>query len=172
MKSRPTGLTQEVGWEVGVSRTFACSLQRAWDVVSAEGLATWLGEAPDAVWEPGASYETTDGTRGQVRSYRELDRIRLTWQSEDWDHEATVQVALTGGDGKATVRFHTERLASEAERERMRTRWKGVLDALAPLLPRAGPCRRHARGGSARNPLHLVESTQVWSYRTRPLVSR
>lgn len=117
-----------------MSRTFACSAEHAWAVVVGAGLPRWLGV--DAIGdERGATYEADDGTTGEVRSHRPLDRIRLTWRPVGWDHDSTLQVALSGGaTGGTVVRFHQERLAGPDEREAMRTHWQGVLDALAPLL--------------------------------------
>jgi hypothetical protein len=67
----------------------------------------WLGSGAELPERPGQTYETADGTRGELRSRRERDRIRLTWQPQDWDQE---------------------RLADERERERQRTYWRQVAD--------------------------------------------
>ena len=130
----PTGLTEDAGWEIGVSRTFDLSPDEAWRVVTGpEGLAAWLGT--DCLpTEPGEPYETPDGTTGEIRSYRPGDRLRLTWRPGGWDHDSTVQVAVSATGPKAVVRFHQERLASQAERERQRDHWRRAMDALAPLL--------------------------------------
>jgi len=130
----PTGLTNDAGWEIGVSRTFDRSVDEAWQIVAGpEGLARWLGT--DALpTDPGSAYETPDGTTGQIRSYRPGDRLRLTWRPQDWDHDSTVQVAVSATGRKAVVRFHQERLANEPERNHMRDHWRAALDALTPLL--------------------------------------
>jgi uncharacterized protein YndB with AHSA1/START domain len=65
-----------------------------------------------------------------VRTSRERERVRLTWRPRSWDHDSTVQVALSPANGKTAVRFHQERLADAGERGRMRDHWHGVLDAL------------------------------------------
>ena len=57
----PTGLTPDVGWEVGVSRTLPLPAAELWAFLScAEGLDLWLGRValPTA---PGAPYRTADG---------------------------------------------------------------------------------------------------------------
>ncbi|MET9311287.1 SRPBCC domain-containing protein [Kribbella sp. NPDC003505] len=131
----PTGLTKDAGWNVGVSRTFPCPLDDVWDaVVSPEGVAVWLGAG--ALLEDGASYETDDGTVGVVRSLRANNRVRLTWQPVDWSHDSTVQVAVSSSGGRTVLRFHQERLASAAERERQRTHWSQVMDLIAETLDR------------------------------------
>ena len=129
----PTGLTKDAGWNVGVSKTLPCPLEEVWDaVISPEGVAVWLGAG--ALLEDGASYETDDGTVGAVRSLRANNRVRLTWQPVDWSHDSTVQVAVSASSGGTVLRFHQERLASAAERERQRAHWSRVLAAVTARL--------------------------------------
>ena len=97
-------------------------------------MGVWLGAGAHLSRDAGSPYETADGTVGDVRSFRPLDRIRVTWQPPGWDHDSTVQVTVTGDRAKTTIHFHQERLASAQERERQRDHWRQVLDALAELL--------------------------------------
>lgn len=111
-----------------------CRVPEAWDLVTTPpGLHTWL-RLDTLPTEPGTSYRTSDGTVGEIRSHHAQDRVRLTWRPNDWDHESTVQVALTPRSRGTAVRFHQERLASEEEREEMLEHWEDVLEALAGLV--------------------------------------
>lgn len=133
----PVGKTKDVGWEVGVSRTLACSPEEAWALLtSRDGVAIWLGDGVAFPAEPRTRYETGDGTVGEVRSFRPLDRIRLTWHPKDWDHESTVQVAISPMKTGTSIRFHQERLADADERERQRDHWSSVIGRLEDLLSR------------------------------------
>ena len=136
MTQRRTGHTKDVGWEIGVSRTVPFPMAEVWDfLTSPAGSAVWLGAGVQRLDEPGAAYETATGTAGQVRSFRPRDRLRLTRQPVDWDHDSTVQVTVTPVAGDRTrVVFHQERLADAAERERQRGHWQGVLDTLVAAL--------------------------------------
>lgn len=129
----PVGLTRDAGWEIGVSATWAIPVGDVWEfLVSAGGLGIWLGAGVEALPQAGGSYTTEDGTRGEVRSRHERDRVRLTWRPPGWDHDSTVQVSVQGsGPGKTRVGFHQERLASAEERELQREHWRGVLARLA-----------------------------------------
>ena len=121
----PVGKTKDAGWEIGVSRTFPCTVEHAWSVVTGEGLAVWLG-----------ADSLPDGD--DLRSLRPLDRVRLVWRPPGWSHDTTLQVAVTPSpSGKTVVRFHQERLAGPDEREAQRAHWSAVLDRLAPLLESA-----------------------------------
>lgn len=56
MNSKPVGLTQDAGWEIGVSRTLPLPPSAVWDfIASPEGVALWLGEGvelPTATGSP------------------------------------------------------------------------------------------------------------------------
>ena len=124
----PVGLTRDAGWQIGVSRTLRVDLDTAWAyLVSPDGLAVWLGAGLDTPLVTGQVYETAEGTRGEIRSLRHHDRIRLTWKPVGRPDDATVQIALAPAKSGCTFRFHTERLYDSDERERMREHWKGVV---------------------------------------------
>ena len=99
----------------------------------------WLGHGVEVLDEPGREYRTADGTAGEVRSFRPLDRVRLTWRPEGWDHDSTVQVAVVpAGPDRTMLRFHQERLADAAERARQRAHWRAVLASVEKALDGAG----------------------------------
>lgn len=130
------GHTRNTGWEIGVSKTVERPVEAVWTfITSPTGVAIWLGEGVTALSQPGAAYATRAGVRGETRSFRELDRVRLTWQPPDWAHDTTVQITVTSvGEGRATVRIHQERLADAAEREKQRRHWQAVITALVEAL--------------------------------------
>ena len=77
-------------------------------------------------------------TRVDGRTYEgniPLDRIRLTWQPPDWDHESTVQVTVVAKGERTRIGLHQERLADADERERQRAHWAAVMDRLVAALP-------------------------------------
>ena len=132
----PVGRTRDAGWQIGVSRTVDRPVEEVWAfLTSPEGVAIWLGDGVTVLSEPGIGYETTDGVRGETRSFHELDRIRLTWQPSGWSHDTTLQLAVRAtGAGRAMLRVHQERLADAAEREQQRRHWQEVIRALVVAL--------------------------------------
>ncbi len=131
MTTSPVGKTKDAGWQIGVSRTVRVDLDDVWDyLTSPDGLNTWLGKSVDTPLEVGQRYETDDDVRGEIRSLRHHDRIRITWQPPHRHRHATVQIALTPTKNGCTIRFHTERLDNADERERMRTHWKNIADRI------------------------------------------
>ncbi|OWY62782.1 hypothetical protein B7486_56590 [cyanobacterium TDX16] len=138
---RPTGLTKDVGWEIGVSRTFRCDLDHAWQVLTSRtGVEVWLGHGALLPHQAGATWSAADGSSGDVRSFKPLDRVRLTHQAPGQSTPSTVQVALSerhAKDGPRTVvRFHQDRLADADQREAQRQHWQAVMDELAAELDR------------------------------------
>jgi uncharacterized protein YndB with AHSA1/START domain len=130
-----TGLTKDAGWEVGVRKTVATPLPDVWAFLIGDGLPLWLGEGTLPT-EKGATYQTTDGVRGQVRSYAEGLRVRVTWRPEDWPHDTTLQVTVKEAPGGTTIGFHHEQLADRDERRMMLGHWKNVVADLASALAR------------------------------------
>jgi uncharacterized protein YndB with AHSA1/START domain len=129
------GKTADVGWEIGVSRTVAHPGGDVWDfLVSREGVAIWLGPGVELPREKGEAYETANGTAGEIRSFVEGDRVRLTWRPRDWDHDSTVQVRLSASGAKTRLVFHQERLADAEEREEQRAYWQDVTDRVVAAL--------------------------------------
>ena len=131
----PVGETKDAGWEIGVSRTVGHPVERVWAfLTSRPGLDLWLGAGAAPAPERGATYESGDGTTGEVRSWHGLDRIRLTWQPKGWDHETTVQVTVRAIGDRTTIGFHQERMSDGDERERQRDHWRAVMDRVEDAL--------------------------------------
>jgi len=128
----PTGRTADAGWQAGARRTFPVGEREAWELlVSPQGQELWLGAAIDL--SAGGEYALPDGTRGELRAASDR-HLRLTWEAPGWSGESTVQVRVLPARSGASIAFHQERLADEAERERALARWRGVLDALGERL--------------------------------------
>lgn len=128
----PTGLTKDAGWQLGVRRTAPVPLDVAWAFLLGDGLPRWLGV--DALGDVGSRYVAADGTAGEVRSRTDRRRIRLTWRPAGADHDTTLQVTVLEAAGGTTIAFHQERLASEAERERLLPHWRETVEALVGEL--------------------------------------
>jgi uncharacterized protein YndB with AHSA1/START domain len=129
------GETRDVGFEIGVSRTIPVPVATVWDfLVSPDGLALWLGKGVELPTEKGGRYATADGTIGDLRSFHEQNRVRISWRPADWDHDTTVQVAVRASGGKTLLRFHQEWLADAAERSRQRDHWKTVMDFVVAAI--------------------------------------
>ncbi|WP_438801065.1 hypothetical protein [Amycolatopsis magusensis] len=77
------------------------------------------------------------GCGARPRSFRELDRLRLTWQPSGWSHDTTLQLTVTSaGEGRARLGVHQERLADAGERERQRAHWQDVVAGIVAALER------------------------------------
>lgn len=124
---KPVGLTQSTGWQIGVRRTMTVSRSRAWELLlSAEGLAVWLGDMNKLDLTVGRTYETADGSTGQIRVVRPEVQIRMTWKPAAWDEPSTIQIRLlpTKNPDRTTISFHQENLSNGLIREEMKERWE------------------------------------------------
>jgi uncharacterized protein YndB with AHSA1/START domain len=131
----PVGKTESQGWEIGVRRTFPIGAGRAWLLLMTQpGLGLWLGQGVEPAFKKGATYQTQDGTTGEVRSYNEGSLIRMTWQPREWDFASTLQIRVLPAKTGATISFHHERLQNGDQREAMRLHWSAVLDKLEGLM--------------------------------------
>ena len=128
-----TGLTKDVGWELGVRRTAHASLETTWAFLTGEGVRIWLGNTtlPNESHEP---YETTDGTHGELRSRIDGQRVRLTWRPAGWEHDSTLQLTVLPAADGTTIAFHQERLAGPDERETMLEHWTDVAERLVEAI--------------------------------------
>lgn len=131
----PTGKTKDAGWQIGVSTTLDHPISDVWNLLAGpDGVAIWLGDDVTIDGTEGQTYETSDGTVGEVRSFYPEDRIRLTRQPHDWDHDTTVQIAVRANGDRTKLTLHQERLANADEREQQRVHWKTVATNLTNAL--------------------------------------
>ena len=132
--SRVIGETAEAGFEIGVQKTFNLPAEQAWDLLtSTAGLKTWLGDVTGMQFIKGQKYRTSEGVRGEIRSLKPGERIRLTWQPADWSKSSTLQFSIIPKKNRVSIRIHHEKLAGETERSQMRDRWREVLERLEKL---------------------------------------
>lgn len=132
---RPTGLTQRVGFEIGVRRTLSIGIEAAWELVtSPRGLCLWLGPTPGLSYDKGATYELADGSSGEVRVFRPGSHLRITWHPGHWPRASTIQVRVIPKGDRSAVGFHQEHLPGANEREERRSHFRAALDELERMI--------------------------------------
>ena len=132
---RPVGKTKAVGWEIGVRKTLAVSHTRAWNLVtSPEGIQAWLGEDPGVELSEGVTYTLGDGTTGEMRVFKPLSHLRITWQPKAYPRPSTIQVRVIPKDAKTVIAFHQEHLPGPEARAQRRVAFKTALEALESML--------------------------------------
>ncbi len=130
---RAVGQTADVGFQVGVQRTVDASVDDVWEaIVSRPEL--WLGEGASVAFDQGSDYDTA-GVRGEIRVVKPAERLRLTWQPDDWDAPATLQLTLEEpAPGRTAIHAHAEKLPDAEARETMRARWREALERIADAV--------------------------------------
>jgi uncharacterized protein YndB with AHSA1/START domain len=128
----PTG----VGFQVGAQRSVATSSAHLWKVLVGRP-ELWLGPGASVVFRQGERYEVPPGElwarmTGEVEVVKPGDRLRMTWQPEDWPTPAILQVMLTpAAPGRTRLNAHVEKLPDAATREVMRARLHAALERVA-----------------------------------------
>ena len=133
---RVGGQTSDVGFQIGAQRSVTASPGHVWEVLVTRP-ELWLGAGATVVFEPGRAYqvppgESTSGAHGEIRVVKPGDRIRLTWQPDDWAAPATLQITLTpAAPGKTRLNAHLEKLPDAEVREAMRERMRAAMEQVA-----------------------------------------
>ena len=134
MYEKQVGLTKDVGWQFGLSKTLPYPQKYLWDFMfSKEGLTIWLGELKDAL-ELKKPYRTHDGTEGLVRVFTQYSHIRIDWKRKGWENVSRLQVRVMGNEKKATISFHHEKLLDSDQRAEMKLYWNEKMLALEKAL--------------------------------------
>ncbi len=135
-KQRIVGQTRTAGFQIGVRRTFAISVEQAWNfLTSPEGQRIWLGEDCVLSLKEGTAYTTPGGARGVVRVVNPYVNLRLTWQPQDWTHASTIQIRTISSGVNTVISFHQEGLPDASERGKMRLRWHQAIAELEKHFP-------------------------------------
>ena len=133
---RVLGQTADGNFQIGVQKTLPLPADAAWQlIIDGPGLDIWLGPTDNVEFQKGAEYQTSGGVFGEIRSVVPGERIRLTWRHPELARPSTLQIYLGASGEKTSVRFHQERLSSLEERDRMRRRWRDVLEQLLSIVP-------------------------------------
>jgi uncharacterized protein YndB with AHSA1/START domain len=133
---RVVGQTSDVGFQIGAQRSVAASTGHVWEVLVTRP-ELWLGAGARVVFEPGREYEvppgeSTPGAHGEIRVVKPGDRIRMTWQPDDWPAPATLQITLTpAAPGKTRLNAHLEKLPDARVREAMRGLMRAAMERVA-----------------------------------------
>jgi uncharacterized protein YndB with AHSA1/START domain len=132
---RVVGETADSGFQMGAQKMIPVPKKKLWDfMTSKEGLKLWIGETNNFELKKGSTFETKTGTTGEIRSFKDEDKIRLTLTPKGMNHQTTLQVSLfcpRNTRAKTNLRFHHEKLPSSKEREEMKRHWKKVLSEIA-----------------------------------------
>jgi uncharacterized protein YndB with AHSA1/START domain len=101
-----------------------------WDLITSRpGL--WLGEGAAVDLAEGTPFRAP-GLSGEIRVVKPGDRLRLSWQAQEWPAPATLQLTLSETEsGKTAIQAHLERLPDAGAQEAMRTRWRETLERIA-----------------------------------------
>jgi len=118
---RVVGKTLDSGFQIGVQRMIPAPKEKIWSFLqSPMGKRLW-----------------TEDAMVEMRSLVEGEKMRMRWQPDGRSTPTTLQISLycpRNTTEKTQVRIHHEKLGSSNEREKMRGKWKKVLDELTKMV--------------------------------------
>jgi uncharacterized protein YndB with AHSA1/START domain len=127
-KDKIIGQTKDVGFQIGVRKTFNISTETAWDFLfSDKGLSTWLGKISIENFGLDKTYKTKEGIEGEVNTLKPYSHIRLSWKPKNWTNISAVQIRVINAKGKATISFHQDKLLDSKQRDEMKIYWDRII---------------------------------------------
>jgi uncharacterized protein YndB with AHSA1/START domain len=127
---RVVGETADTGFQVGIQKSVEATVTEVWDLITSRP-ELWLGEGASVDLAEGTPYYAP-GLSGEIRVVKPGDRLRLSWQPQEWPAPATLQLTLSETEsGKTALQAHLEKLPDAGAREAMRTRWREALERIA-----------------------------------------
>ena len=136
MNSKQVGLTKDVGFQVGVRRTFNLTPEEAWEkLLSKKGKSIWLGKLISGDVSSDFGFRTKDGIEGKKRVFKPFSHFRIDYKKTEWTNQSMLQVRVIKmkDKTKATIRFHQEKLLDSNQREEMKKHWEAVLAKVAEI---------------------------------------
>ena len=127
---RAVGETADTGFQVGVQKSVDATVSEVWELITAQP-DLWLGEGASIDFAEGTPYHVSAGS-GEIRVVKPGDRLRMSWQPEEWSAPATLQLTLSETEsGKTAIQADLEKLPDADAREAMRARWREALERIA-----------------------------------------
>jgi uncharacterized protein YndB with AHSA1/START domain len=135
MQKKEIGMTNDVGFEVGVRKTLNSYVEYVWkSITSKEGIRIWLGEIKSGNFDLDQIFKTKDGIEGKLTVFKPFSHVRLSWKKPGWNNISTLQLRTIKAKNGVTLSFHQEKLLDGGQREAMKTHWNGVLNKLIEFI--------------------------------------
>lgn len=132
---RERGQASSGDYQVSVQRTLPIGSRELWAwMTEAQAMESWLGGAIELA--EGSAFELPGGGAGEVRVVRAGERLRLFLRLPELQSRSTLEVTLMpSGEARTALRFQHRQLATAAERDRMRERWRAAVGRIADGMP-------------------------------------
>lgn len=119
-------------YTLSASKTFPIGAKELWKfLASPNGIEIWLKPLSEFTIKPKSFFEAEGGIFGEVRTMKEGERLRMTWQDTDWAKPSILQLWLVGrSKNKSILVFNHERLQDSRSKVFLKEHWKQVLSEL------------------------------------------
>lgn len=160
---RKEGASAKGTYSVTATKTIHLDHKLVWDKFSSpEGVQVWLKPLTSFSLVLKQTFELDGGVFGELRTMKAPERVRLTWQEEEWTKKSTVQVyIIPRKNGSTVMAIMHEGLQTPRVREQLRTYWKQTLSDFCDILPQhqssgprngpTGPLRKKSASSKTRS---------------------
>src|SRR5699024_752668 len=112
-----------------VQKTLPINVKKLWQfIIGSNGLSIWHGNGLEELeFEKYSTYQTNNGTLGEIRSLYPHKRLQLICQLSEWTNQSTLQLHLLHKCDRTALRFQHEKLADIHQRNQMKEHWRNIL---------------------------------------------
>lgn len=134
---RQEGRNQKGEFSVTVTRTVYFGADKLWKLLeSPEGQAVWLKPLSRFKFKAKNVFETEDGYFGEIRTMKEGERLRMSWQDPEWSKPTIIQVyAMARSEQKSFLVFMHDGIKDPRTKAALRERWTEAVTGLLAMTP-------------------------------------
>lgn len=162
---RQEGASAKGTYSVTATKTIHLDHKLVWKkFASPEGVQVWLKPLNSFPLILKQTFELDGGVFGELRTMKAPERVRLTWQEEEWTKKSTVQVYIHPRENGSTIMaIMHEGLQSPRIREELRAHWKKALSEFFSILPESqisGPRKGPGEPSRKKSAISKTESAK------------
>lgn len=126
------GLTKNVGFQFSITKTYAVSVNKAWDfLLSESGVSMWLGYINFNDFELNNPLITKAGLEAKITIFKADSHLRLAWKPAHWDNVSFIEIRVLTNKGRAKLGLLHTHMTSVAQRTEVKAYWTKIFDEMA-----------------------------------------
>ncbi|MFM6930590.1 MAG: SRPBCC domain-containing protein [Bdellovibrio sp.] len=159
---RKEGANAKGTYSVTATKTIHLEHKLVWTkFASPEGVQAWLKPLNPFPLVLKQTFELDGGVFGELRTMKAPERIRLTWQEEEWPKKSTVQVhIISRKNGSTIIAIMHEGIQTPRIREDLRAHWKKSLTEFCDILPESQISTRRKGSSESSRKTSAISKTK------------
>jgi len=134
-KENKVNKNKPIGFQLGISKTFAVSYNVMWEfLLSEKGISVWLGEIDYNDFEINKKFITKKGIEGKLNVFKPDSHLRLAWKPKHWVKSSIIEMRITNSKGRAKIVFHHTNLYQLEQRTEVKEYWSDIILTIDNVL--------------------------------------